>query len=160
MTEDNYRELTERHDHALERLSAYEGAQKGHRRWMITAVLTALGAGGGSGVLAYTDSSGDDNMETVVATHVATSNQRAKVVDGDIGDLQDQQMKLREAVIRLQVTVEGISGKVRGNADIRAGLREVGDLLEDMHHGKRRSRKGGRPAPESVQELRGQLFAE
>jgi hypothetical protein len=63
-------------------------------------------------------------------------------------------------VIRLQVTVEGLTEKHRGGAEIRAGLSEIEALLGSGYGGGKRKRSSGAPAPESVQRLKGELFAD
>lgn len=104
MSEERFKELTEKHDHAIERLEEYEVRQRATRKWLMTAVLTAVGGLGGTGGLAYLDGAGDD----AVATHIAMSEQRAEIADANIEKLMDQQRELKEMLIRLQVNVENL----------------------------------------------------
>ncbi len=152
--------LTERHDATVARLEAHESTVKKQRNYLILTVLTAL-AGTGSGATALIGND-DESVKTAVATHVAVDEMWKDGADADIGALIDQQKRLRDAVLKLQFTVESLSEKRRGSGgDLRARLDELESLLGEAEFApKRRVRKREAPAPESVQRLKGELFAD
>lgn len=160
MPEAQLHELTKSHDDALVRLEMQESSTKKTRNYLIITALTALLGGSGSATALLGND--DESVKTVVATHVAVDEMWKAGADADIGALIDQQKKLRDAVLKLQFTVEGLSDKRRGagGGDLRARLDEVEGLLSGMDPApKRRARKDrGAPTPESVQRLRGELF--
>lgn len=153
MTEERYEQLTKSHAEALDRLTGQETAAKRQRNYlMITALTAVIGGGGGATALIRND---DENVKTVVATHVAVYEDWRPDVDA----MQDQLMNLRDAMIRLQVTVEGLSDKHRGgrSGELRARMDEVEGLLSEIG-GRRKPR--AKPAPERVNRLKGELFAD
>jgi hypothetical protein len=157
MTEE-LRELTEKHDHALERINAYETAQRGHRRWLITAILTALGTAGGGGGFAYMDGAGDDKFETVVAIEAARSSQFREDTRSDLARLADEQIKIGKALARLQATVEILSQR---SARARRELGAADDLIESIGNSPPPKRKAkGRPGKDAIQHFKAQLFQE
>ncbi len=148
----------DRHDAAEARLDQQEAAARKNRNYLIITVLTAL-AGGGSGATALLGND-DESVKTAVATHVAVDEMWKDGADADIGALIEQQQKLRDAVLKLQFTVGGLSEKNRGGGgDLRARLDELEGLLGPAPE-RRTRRKREAPAPESVQRLKGELFAD
>ncbi len=156
MTEEKFGELTRKHDETLERLQVQEGREKRNRWTVLLSLLGALGAGGGGGIAYLQDMGDDESVKTAVATHVATYEQWRSATNEDIGQMVIEQKNLRDAVIRLQVTVEMLSDKHSGNARLRAGLAEVSELLGAT--GKQAPKS--KPAPPDVARAMEDLFGE
>lgn len=162
MTPPEYiQELTRKHDDALERLDLQERKERRNFWAVLVSLVGALGAGGGGGIAYMQDLGDDDNVKTVVAVHVATDKQWKANADSDINTLLEQQQKLREAIIRLQATVEGLSARHRNSDQLRRELVEVERMLGDLGTGgASTTRKAAAPAPEMVQQLKTDLFEE
>jgi len=153
-------ELTRRHDETIARLELQEAREKRTRWTAVLSVLGALGAGGGGG-LAYLDRGSDtDTMETVVAKHIALADSREASLATELKHLDRQQQAIRDAVIRLQVTVEGLSKTPSRRApsrQVQAGLVEVNKLLAEIKREKR-SEKPISVSSAEVQGVRELLF--
>lgn len=160
MTDERFQELTRRHDEAVARLDEQERKERRNRWTIIATLISALTAGGG-GATAYLNND-DDDIKTVVATHIATYDQWKSGANQDIDELLEQMQKLRDAVIRLQVTVENLSEKHRGGERLRHELGEVGRLLDGLET-KGKPARAAKPAPassEQVQQYKTELFEE
>ena len=151
-------DLTRKHDETLERLQVQESKERRNRWTVIISLLGALGAGGGAGGAYLQDIGNDESVKTVVATHVATYEQWRDGADGDLKQLMVEQQQLRDAVIRLQVTVEMLSDKHRGGTQLREGLAEVERLLEGIGH--RRKTRASKANPEAVKKYKADLFGD
>ena len=147
--------LTSSTNDALARLDVHESTARKQRNYLILTAFTALLGGSGSATALLGND--DESVKNAVATHVAVDEMWKDGADADIGALIAQQKKLRDAVLKLQFTVEGLSERGRGGGgDLRARLDELEGLLGPVL--ERRSRKREAPAPESVQRLKGELF--
>ncbi len=159
MSDDQLRDLTLKHAEAMARIEQQEAKERRNRWTAIISILGALGAGGGGSVAYFQDDAEDEDIKTVVATHVAVDAVWKEDTDADLDSLAGQVATMRDAVIRLQVTVEGLSGKVRGGRQMKAGLDEVEDLLGQIKRAKRK-KEHAKPAAADVQRYKGSLFTE
>lgn len=96
-------------------------------RRIIFSLATALATALGGGTYGYLDSVGQDDLRTVVATHVAVGEAEHAAVVRDLESLQDQNRRLLQTVSELKGVVEALTrrslryGLPRGYDSIRAG---------------------------------------
>jgi len=116
--------------------------------------ITAFLSGGGSNVVE------EDTAKAAMAAHVAVYEEWKPKVSEDLDMLRNQVSALREALIRIQVTTEGLSEKHRGsNSELQSRLDEVESLLDEADSFQSGS-DGGKinPAPERIRQLKKELF--
>ena len=161
MTEEHLHEFTRKHDETMARLELQEAKEKKNRLSIIVSLLGAIGVGSGGGLAYFQDDAEDQNVKTVVATHVALDDVWKADADDDIESLMEEQQKLRDAVMKLQFTVETLSDKHRGGRQLKADLAEIETLLEHVEtKGRGKARRRTAPGADAVQQKVQELFVE
>lgn len=140
---------------ALERLDQHENDRRKNWRWLVLAITTALGGAGGTGVKAFVDSDGFDQLREVVARHVVESDGRLKQAEKERERLIEQVGALRETVAGLRATVKILAGH-------RRETREAIDAVPvpPRFDVPEKAEPAPPPASQAVQEAKKDLFGE
>ncbi|MCK4857896.1 MAG: hypothetical protein KAT58_08015 [candidate division Zixibacteria bacterium] len=145
-TEEKYEQLTQNHAAALVQMGEYERKRKKDRWTIIVSLLGVLGVGSGGGAAYLQNSSQGANLETVVATHIATQEQWQAGVDADIEKMMESVDALKLVVVRLQVL-----GETSDHDEIDILLRKIE---------ARSQRKLSKASAADVRRVQEQLFAD
>jgi hypothetical protein len=155
MTDEKVKELTESHAEALRRLEEHECRRKKDRRWLLTAVFTAIAGVGGGSTNAYFSWDEQDDVKTVIAAELASLHTWQDAAVDDIKALQEHQQQIREAVVRVQTILENLP---RGRPRNHPTLDDVEKLLERRLPQPPRAASATIPEQDQIDELKTQLF--
>jgi hypothetical protein len=116
--------LTADHRDALGRLDAQEKAARKHKRGLLLALVTALGAGGGTAAKAYFDYRAERDAIQAEAHNEATgaeldavqwteTAEALEAVDRELGDCVERSHELDRRVSKLEVAIEFLTDDQR-----------------------------------------------